>query len=124
VWPTAGWIGIDGLISGYRQNHVGSVHRRTHEKSVLSPVALSANGDGVGGEEMQGVTVKSHDDAPSAGPVERVKRRRSADIKTGQELRSVSFAPMVTPHVGPMNDDSAIPPTQESDSPLDVTSPQ
>jgi thiosulfate dehydrogenase (quinone) large subunit len=41
MWPTAGWIGVDGLISGYWQNHVGSIHRRSHRTEVVPNLALT-----------------------------------------------------------------------------------
>jgi len=65
MWRTASWIGVDGLVMGYRQNHYGSWHLRHGSKAAA----------------------KSSDTMPAATP-------SSTDMGTSSNLGSDSKDPV------------------------------
>jgi thiosulfate dehydrogenase [quinone] large subunit len=56
VWPTAGWIGIDGLILGYRQNHIGTLHR-PQPTDIVPPPTKPIDPDTSGGNDLVNTTL-------------------------------------------------------------------
>jgi thiosulfate dehydrogenase (quinone) large subunit len=92
MWPTAGWIGVDGLLSGYWQRHVGSVHRQTHFDEASAPAASVANYMTTHGPEQSSITFAPDENrvaTPSGGAS---VADSSPDIDLGREKDSVTFA--------------------------------
>ena len=122
MWPTAGWIGLDGVISGYWQRHVGSVHRQVHAEEVSLPLASAADHRTTHGPEQSSVTFAPNENrvvnAPGGAPV----LDSTTDSELGHEKRSITVARSESSNL----DDHARPDgqlTPEVDSDPEILSP-